>query len=152
MRAHTSRCDRERSAPTWRRGARIARGYLLLLCACAAPGRQSRVVQPAPADTTPPATGALPAARPCMSIARLQRSEIIDNQTIRFHLIDGTIVLSRLPNPCPGLEMQGGFAFRTSTDQLCELDVIRVLPPSGGACALGTFEIEHLAPGAEQPR
>jgi hypothetical protein len=99
-----------------------------------------------------PTASALPAARPCLSIARIERSEIVDNRTIRFHLVDGTIVGSRLPSPCYGLKMQGGFAFGTSTDQLCELDVIRVLPPSGGACALGTFEIEHLAPGAEAPQ
>jgi len=102
-----------------------------------------------PAQRPAPAQDPLPAARPCLSIARLQRSEIVDNQTIRFHLIDGTIIGSRLPSPCHGLKIQGGFAFQTSTDQLCELDVIRVLPPSGGSCALGTFEVEHLAPGAE---
>lgn len=121
----------------------IARGLVLALCACGVPDRQPRAVPPAPAAR------ALPAARPCLSIARIERSEIVDNQTIRLHLTDGTIIRSRLPSPCYGLKMQGGFAFQTSTDQLCELDVIHVLPPSGGACALGTFELEHLAPGAE---
>ncbi len=133
-------------AADWRRARSLTCGLALSLCGCGAADLRPRAAQPAPAE------GTLLPARPCLSIARLERSEIVDNQTIRFHLIDGTIVRSRLPSPCHGLKMQGGFAFQTSTDQLCEFDVIRVLPPSGGACTLGPFEIEHLAPGAEAPQ
>jgi len=142
-RSRPSRCSAAR-----RCGLRPARGLAvaLALCACGATDHQPRS-----AHSVPPG-GALPAARPCVSIARIERSEIVDNQTIRLHLTDGTIIRSRLPSPCFGLKMQGGFAFRTSTDQLCELDVIHVLRPSGGACALGTFDLEHLAPDAEAPR
>ncbi|MBM4245808.1 MAG: hypothetical protein FJ148_18715 [Deltaproteobacteria bacterium] len=136
-----------RCAASCRRGPRAAHGLALTLALCArgATDRQPRSAQPAPAEV------ALPAARPCVSIARIERSEVVDNQTIRLHLTDGTIIRSRLPSPCHGLKIQGGFAFQTSTDQLCALDVIHLLPPSGGACALGPFELEHLAPGAEAP-
>ena len=96
-------------------------------------------------EPRPVAVGAR--ARPCVSIERLRRSEIVDNQTIRLHLIDGVVIRSRLPQPCYGLLMQGGFGFVSSTAQLCEMDLIRVIG-AGSVCKLGTFEFEGPATDA----
>jgi hypothetical protein len=130
---------------------RVARGLLLLrrlsflgapllvLDACA-PARER---SPAPTVIVPPAEDG--GAARCLPLANILRTEIVDDRTILFHLRDRTVWRNRLPNRCPGLRFQGGFAYETSIDQLCDLDLIRVLPPTGGVCTLGVFEPEPLA-------
>lgn len=76
----------------------------------------------------------------CLQIARIYRSEIVDDGTILFHMRDGTIWRNRLPRRCYGLRMQGGFGYVTPLDRLCDLDLIQVLEGSRSVCGLGRFE------------
>lgn len=82
----------------------------------------------------------LGAEKHCLKIARIYRSEIVDDQTILFHMRDGAIWRNRLPNKCYGLRMQGGFGYATALDMLCDLDIIQVLGGSRSVCGLGRFE------------
>jgi hypothetical protein len=118
---------------------RLALGSLLVLAACA-PARDRGAP---PTVIVPPAKDG--GAARCLPLANILRTKIVDDQTILFHLRDRTVWRNPLPHPCAGLRFQGGFAYETSIDQLCDLDLIRVLPPTGGVCALGRFEPEPPA-------
>lgn len=87
-----------------------------------------------------------PAAKPipksevkhCIDLGWLDQSEVIDDQTILFHMKGGKIYENKLPYRCSGLKFEGGFSFATSLHQLCNTDIIRVLH-QGTACGLGDF-------------
>lgn len=74
----------------------------------------------------------------CIHLGWLDRSEIIDDQTILFHMKGGQIYENKLPYPCSGLKFEGGFGFSTSLHELCSTDIIRVLR-RGSHCGLGDF-------------
>ncbi len=76
----------------------------------------------------------------CLQIARIYRSEIVDDDTILFHMRGGAIWQNQLPQRCYGLRMQGGFGYTTPLDRLCDLDLIQVLEGSRSVCGLGRFE------------
>ncbi len=81
-----------------------------------------------------------PHPKRCLPIARIYRSEIVDDRTILFHMRGGAIWQNDLPEPCSGLRMQGGFAYVTPLDRLCDLDLIQVLAGARSICGLGRFE------------
>ncbi|MDG2303506.1 MAG: hypothetical protein P8R42_02440 [Candidatus Binatia bacterium] len=102
-------------------------------------------------DSTPPATPSAsdPAAKRCLSISRIDRSEIVDDSTILFHMRDGAIWRNALPQRCYGLRIQGGFGYTTPLDRLCDLDLIQVLGGSLSVCGLGRFEAYEHPLGVE---
>lgn len=102
---------------------------VLLVSACSSPS----------ASPSAPSAGGAPPKR-CLQIARIYRSEIVDDGTILFHMRDGAIWRNRLPRRCSGLRMQGGFGYVTPLDRLCDLDLIQVLEGSRSVCGLGRFE------------
>jgi hypothetical protein len=81
----------------------------------------------------------------CIALNRIDRSEVIDDQTILFHVNGGKIYANRLPNRCPGLHRNKAIMYKTSLSQLCKVDVITVLEnmgfgfQRGASCGLGTF-------------
>jgi len=86
------------------------------------------------------------APRRCLTLMRIDRTEIIDDQTIVFHLKGDDIYVNELDQPCNRLEREGRFTYRTSTGQLCSSDTISVLESSGFGglqegftCGLGRF-------------
>lgn len=83
--------------------------------------------------------------RNCVSISRIKRIEIVDNQTLIFHLNHKVKYINRLPFNCPGLKSRGTFLHETSLSSYCDLDTITVIDASlgmrMGSCPLGKFEI-----------
>ena len=82
----------------------------------------------------------------CISLARIDRVNVLDNQSIEFHMRGGESYINILPHSCPGLRRNQPFMYRTSLNQLCDLDIITVLDQGGfglrpmGSCGLGRFE------------
>jgi hypothetical protein len=93
------------------------------------------------AAASPRAMAADTAAGPvCLQFIRIHHTTIPDDQTILFHMRDGTTWKNTLPEPCVGLRVENGFAYEpTSLDNVCSnLSTIRVLR-QGSFCQLGTF-------------
>ena len=82
----------------------------------------------------------------CVSRSRISTTDVIDDQTIDFKMVNGDIYRNKLPNKCSGLAFEEAFSYRTSTAQLCNVDIIRVIDNtasrigSGTACGLGKFQ------------
>ncbi len=86
-----------------------------------------------------------PAFRDCLSLAQVQSTNVVDDQTIDFRLRDGSTWRNRLPYSCPTLGFERAFSYSTSIPQLCHVDMIRVIVQSnpsmqGASCGLGKFE------------
>jgi Family of unknown function (DUF6491) len=99
-----------------------------------------------------------PAGEPvnCVSINRIRSTKILNNQTIDFKMAGGKVYRNTLPSSCPGLVFEDRFSYRTSTSQLCNVDIIRVLENQGGrlsegaGCGLGKFQPVEKIPTAEE--
>ena len=81
----------------------------------------------------------------CISLSRIDRTHVIDDQQVLFYMRGKDIYLNRLPRRCGGLASQGRFSYKTSMSQLCRMDMITVLQSGGGGlmrgstCGLGRF-------------
>ncbi|MEJ8566084.1 DUF6491 family protein [Elongatibacter sediminis] len=81
----------------------------------------------------------------CIRLQRIDRTEVLDDYSILFHMKGGDIYLNRLPHRCPGLAFRDSFMYRTSLNQLCNVDIITVLDnmgfgfSPGASCGLGLF-------------
>jgi hypothetical protein len=92
----------------------------------------------------------------CISLARLDRTEIIDERTILFYMRDRSIYRNYLPETCRGLAPQDSFMYTVTARELCDTDAIEVLErwgsdlSRGRTCGLGVFypitveEVEEL--------
>ena len=85
-------------------------------------------------------------AENCVGLSRIDRTRIVDDQTILFYMRGGDIFVNRLPRRCVGLKRADSYTYATSLTQLCNTDIIRVLERFGGslprpgiACGLGFF-------------
>jgi hypothetical protein len=108
---------------------------LLALAAC------QQQVETAPLHRAP-AIQALGPAEDCISTNRIDRTEVHDDFTIDFHMIDDTIYRNTLDGRCASLGFEERFSYKTTTGRLCSIDTIRVLYSEGGegaSCGLGTF-------------
>lgn len=87
----------------------------------------------------------VPGTRGCVSLARIDRTRIVNDQTILFYMLGPDVYVNYLPRRCNGLKRADAFSYATSLSQLCHLDVIRGLRNFGGqlsptvACGLGKF-------------
>ncbi|MDT8319592.1 MAG: DUF6491 family protein [Xanthomonadales bacterium] len=81
----------------------------------------------------------------CVSLIRIDRTEVLDDQNILFHMRGDDIYLNHLPHRCPNLGFEESFMYRTSLNQLCNVDIITVLNDigfgfsPGPSCGLGLF-------------
>jgi hypothetical protein len=81
----------------------------------------------------------------CISLPNLERTEIVDNRTIVFHMRNGRVYLNHLSRECPGLEREKRFMYSPTSSQLCEIDGVTVIEKwgfgftRGFTCALGEF-------------
>jgi hypothetical protein len=81
----------------------------------------------------------------CLSLSRIDRTEVIDEYTIAFFLRGGDVYINRMSRACNGLDDNKPISYRTSTSRLCSVDTITVLENFGGrltrgaACGLGMF-------------
>jgi hypothetical protein len=81
----------------------------------------------------------------CISINRIDHTEVVSDREILFFMHGDRIFLNKLPHRCPGLEFEEAFMYRASVGQLCDLDIITVLDGMGFgympgvSCGLGMF-------------
>lgn len=100
-----------------------------------------------------PEVRAIGEAKNCVNLRSIVSTNVVDNQTIDFKMHGGKTLRNVLPYSCPSLKFQDAFSYRTSLNQLCSVDTIRVLNNYGGrlnegaACGLGKFQpVEVIKP------
>ena len=82
----------------------------------------------------------------CIELSRITGTEVIDSQNVIFTMRDGTSYLNTLPHMCAGLSESDTILFRSTIDQLCNVDTISTMQKFGGgyqagaACGLGRFQ------------
>ncbi len=78
----------------------------------------------------------------CVRLSQIRELDIIDDQTILFHMAGDKTYRNRLPQPCPNLNAEDAISYSTSLNRLCSVDIIKVLR-SGSRCGLGVFEPDY---------
>ncbi len=84
-------------------------------------------------------------AKRCVSLSRIQSTDVLDDRNIIFYMRGGDIYRNVLPHRCSGLRRRDAFMYRTSMSQLCNVDIITVLESvvvgftPGASCGLGMF-------------
>jgi hypothetical protein len=87
-----------------------------------------------------------PSGKPvdCVQSSSIRETRVRDDQTIDFYMLGGQVYRNKLPNSCPELGFEERFAYETSINQLCSVDIIHVLhsspPLRGASCGLGKFQ------------
>jgi len=85
------------------------------------------------------------APKMCISLNRIRNMEIVDSSNVLFHMNGDEHYLNELPYRCSGLYKNSPIMYQTSQNQLCNLDIITVLMPTGhqmirgASCGLGQF-------------
>ena len=81
----------------------------------------------------------------CIIPSRIDRTEVIDEQTVVFHMRGRDAYVNRLPNACRSLAREKRFSYDLRTNRLCSVDSITVLEwwgtglNRGMSCGLGEF-------------
>jgi hypothetical protein len=106
------------------------------------------------AQDPPPAPAAPEVkAERCIMLSAIDRTTVVDGQTILFRMKGGKTYRNTLPYKCPQLGFEERFLIKTSINQLCNTDIITVLTSfgsglqEGASCGLGLF-----VPEPEKPR
>ena len=94
-------------------------------------------------STAPPPVVAGPPVS-CINLRNIRSTNVIDEQTIDFHMSGKQVYRNTLPNRCPQLGFERAFAYQTSISQLCSVDIITVIVQGSGSmrgasCGLGQF-------------
>ena len=112
---------------------------LLAFCSVGASEETEEEAGPSPLDEL------LGDSERCITISRINRTEVLSDRAIVFYLNGGDIYVNRLPHRCPGLRNRDSFGYKNSTNRLCSIDTIRVIDSIGGSirpgvgCGLGEF-------------
>jgi len=83
----------------------------------------------------------------CLPTNQIKRTKIVDDQNIIFYMPGNKSYNNHLPNKCSGLKWENRFLYKTSINQLCNVDIINVLHQDGtgftpgAACGLGDFQL-----------
>lgn len=97
----------------------------------------------------------------CITLNRVDRTEVIDDRTLIFHMRGGDIFLNHLARECPGLKREERFMYSPTGNRLCDVDTVTVLEQwgfgltRGFTCSLGEFhpisdtDLEDLRRGEE---
>src|SRR5690606_20873148 len=94
----------------------------------------------------------------CSTLNRLDRTEVIDDRTIVFHMRGGGLYLNNLDRECPGLAREGRVMDSPTGNRLCSLDTVPVLEQRGFGltrgftCSLGDVHPLPVADLAELKR
>ncbi|WP_336959897.1 hypothetical protein [Sphingobium aquiterrae] len=80
----------------------------------------------------------------CVQTIRIRQTDVRDDKTIDFRMVDGKVYRNTLPYACSGLGFEKSFIYKTSISQLCSVDTITVFRAGmggtpGPTCGLGTF-------------
>jgi hypothetical protein len=82
----------------------------------------------------------------CIPLQRVDRTEVLDNRSIVFHMRGREAFLNQLERDCPGLDREKRFMYEVRSAQLCNVDTISVLEDwdvgvaTGFTCPLGRFQ------------
>jgi len=82
----------------------------------------------------------------CLHLDRIQNVDILDDSHIIFQVGLKDHYLNTLPYACHGLKLNDTIMYRTSLNEICNVDVITVLNKigtgyqAGPSCGLGKFE------------
>ena len=82
----------------------------------------------------------------CIPVQRVDRTEVLDNRSIVFHMRGREAFLNQLERDCPGLDREKRFMYEVRSTQLCTVDTISVLEDwgvglaKGFTCSLGPFQ------------
>jgi hypothetical protein len=91
----------------------------------------------------------------CISLNQIRSTRILANNVIDFKMTGGKHFRNTLPHSCPSLVSEDRFLYKTSLNQLCHVDTIRVLYSAGGTlqegagCGLGKFQPMEKVPTTE---
>ncbi len=101
----------------------------------------------------------------CISVSRIDRTEVLDDRTVIFHMRGRREAYRNyLPRSCPNLDRSKRFMYEIRSGRLCDIDTITVLEQFGTrlergfTCQLGAFypvtqeDIEELRAIAERGR
>jgi hypothetical protein len=96
----------------------------------------------------PAATAAVGKTVSCVQLNRIDSTQVLDDKTIIFRMRGNNprYYKNTLPYKCSSLGFEKAFSYKTSTSQLCSVDIITVLQNYGGglqpgvSCGLGKFE------------
>ena len=125
---------------------------LAVLVAGLASAQQEQAEDVATFDRTP---------QSCITVSRIDRTEVIDDRTVIFHMRGRDAYRNYLPRRCPNLARNNRFMYEVRGSQLCDIDTITVLEQFGTrldrgfTCQLGQFhpvtreDIEELKQIAE---
>jgi hypothetical protein len=92
----------------------------------------------------------------CINLRDIDSTDVKDDQTIIFKMRGKKYYKNILPYKCSRLGFEKAYSLRTSTSQICSVDIIRVLENYGGTlkegagCGLGKF-VEYTPP-PKQPK
>jgi hypothetical protein len=81
----------------------------------------------------------------CLSLSRINRTVVADDETVLFYLRGGDVYQNILPRRCAGLKINDRFMYSPFSNRLCDTDTITVLEQFGGrfdrgmTCRLGEF-------------
>jgi hypothetical protein len=99
---------------------------------------------------------ATPKSVSCINLRDIDSTNVQDDKTIIFKMRGKKYYKNDLSYRCHGLGFAKAFSMRTSSSQLCSIDIIRVLENYGGGlqegagCGLGKF-VEYTPP-AKKPK
>ncbi|HEX6993138.1 MAG TPA: hypothetical protein VF339_03235 [Gammaproteobacteria bacterium] len=94
----------------------------------------------------------------CITLNRVERTEVIDDRTLVFHMRGGGLYLNNLDRECPGLKREERFMYSPTGNRLCSIDTVTVLEQwafgltRGFTCSLGMFHPISEADLAELKR
>jgi hypothetical protein len=96
----------------------------------------------------------------CIVVSRIDKTDVIDDQTVLFFMRGNKIYRNYLPRKCPGLEVEDRFGYQVRSSRLCKVDLLTVLPRVGipTTCRFGEFlpitreEAEDLRALHDHPR
>lgn len=84
--------------------------------------------------------------RDCLQVAAVDRTVVLDDQTVLFYVRGKKVYRNYLPKKCPGLKREDRFMYEARQGRLCNIDSITVLElwnasfTPGFTCPLGKFQ------------
>lgn len=84
----------------------------------------------------------------CIRLSEVTGTDVIDDQSIVFHMRGGRDVVMRLQFECPTLKFDDSFYYSVVGGRLCKTDIITTR--SGFACPILEFQNSET-PAAGQP-
>ena len=94
---------------------------------------------------SPQRAGGDDATTDCINLRDIDRTRVVDEDTLLFYMRGGEVYRNDLPNRCPNLDFDQRFMYRVQQNRLCNTDIITVIDDigfgftPGASCGLGKF-------------